>query len=50
MLQIIYPIKDSTIYEQFPAKNTGIDSILEINKTIDNILPIAIYNSRIFKN
>ena len=47
MLQSIYPIKDSTIYEQFPAKNTGIDSILEINKTIDNILPIAIYNSRI---
>jgi len=31
----IFPTKDSTIYSQFPNKNTGLDEILEINKSID---------------
>jgi hypothetical protein len=44
----IYPIQDSTIYDKYPLMNTGIDSILEINKSIEvsgsnNIS----YNSRV---
>ena len=27
----IFPTKDSTIYSRYPAKNTGLDSILEVN-------------------
>jgi hypothetical protein len=37
MIIPIYPTKDNTIYEKYPLKNTGLDSILEINKeTIDS--------------
>jgi hypothetical protein len=44
MVNLFYPIKDTTIYESSPDKNTGVDSILELShqKNID-----FIYNSRI---
>lgn len=44
MILRYYPTKDSTIYEQYVNKNTGLDAILEISKVIDNS---SSYNSRI---
>lgn len=32
MYFIIYPEKDSVLYERFPSKNTGVDQILELTK------------------
>lgn len=32
MFRIIYPIKDATIYDRYPEKNTGIDQIVELTK------------------
>lgn len=43
MVLRFYPKKDTTIYEQYPEKNTGLDAMLEVNKFIDG----ANYNSRI---
>lgn len=34
MIVAIKPYKDATIYEAYPEKNTGLDEILEIQKTI----------------
>jgi hypothetical protein len=39
-----YPTKDATIYEANPNKNTGLDAILELNKTIT---ATGAYNSRV---
>jgi hypothetical protein len=56
MYKTIYPIKDSTIYEQTPDKNTGVDQILELIKITsgtpvrendDNVTYDNTYNSRI---
>ena len=57
MFRIIYPIKDATIYDKYPERNTGIDQILELTKNtlgspyqsaITEELPWAeTYNSRI---
>lgn len=47
MILRFYPTKDATIYEQYPERNTGLDAILEINKTIINS---SSYNSRILLN
>lgn len=44
MILRYYPTKDSTIYELYPEKNTGLDAMLEINKTI---VGSGSYNSRI---
>lgn len=58
MYKILYPRKDSSVYERYPDRNTGIDQILEIKKYAvgepydDQSDPIAswgtTYNSRIF--
>lgn len=40
----LYSEKDSTIYENVPTENAGIDEILEVEKGFENGLP---YNSRI---
>jgi hypothetical protein len=47
MINLFYPIKDTTIYESSIDKNTGVDSILELlhEKKASNI-----YNSRILLN
>jgi hypothetical protein len=34
----LFPTKDATIYSKFPAKNTGLDSIIETNTDIDSDL------------
>lgn len=34
MVVAIKPFKDATLYEEYPDKNTGLDEILEIKKTI----------------
>jgi len=44
MVLRFYPTKDATIYERYPDKNTGLDSILELSKIVDNT---SSYNSRI---
>ena len=44
MILRFYPTKDTTIYEQYPKKNTGLDAVLEINKTI---IGSSSYNSRV---
>lgn len=44
MILRFYPTKDSTIYEQYPVRNTGLDAILEINK---KIIGSSSYNSRV---
>jgi hypothetical protein len=33
MRQIIFPLKDASIYEELPNRNTGLDEILEIGKS-----------------
>lgn len=57
MFKILYPTQDSTIYEKYPERNTGIDQILELTKhaegeyapDIDSIFTQweTTYNSRI---
>lgn len=32
MFRILYPIKDTTIYDRFPELNSGIDQVLELTK------------------
>jgi hypothetical protein len=44
MILKFYPKKDASIYEYYPNKNTGLDAILEISKTIAGT---SSYNSRI---
>lgn len=53
MYYLIYPDKDTTLYEKEPTQNTGIDPILEITKwtdgqkTDDGFIYANTYNSRI---
>lgn len=50
MFQVLYPEKDTTIYSQFPDKNTGTDQILELVKntigspSLDNDLNDVYYS------
>jgi hypothetical protein len=44
MIFRFYPKKDSTVYEQHVSRNTGMDAILEVSKTVDSTNS---YNSRI---
>lgn len=44
MILRFYPKKDATIYERYPNKNTGLDAVLDISKTLDGSTP---YNSRV---
>lgn len=45
MILRYYPTKDSTIYEQYPNRNTGLDAILDISKVVSDTGDT--YNSRI---
>ncbi len=36
MIYSLYPLKDATIYEYYDSINTGLDSILEVSKDLDN--------------
>jgi hypothetical protein len=52
MIQLYYPERDTTIYERFPDKNTGIDQMLELIKVasgslLDGNIQADTYNSRI---
>lgn len=44
MILRFYPKKDSTLYEYYPERNTGLDAMLEISKVIVNT---SSYNSRV---
>lgn len=47
MILRFYPTKDASIYELYPNKNTGLDSVLELSKTV---IGTGSYNSRILLN
>jgi hypothetical protein len=52
MIQLYYPERDTTIYERFPDKNTGIDQMLELIKiasgsAFEGVIQANTYNSRI---
>lgn len=52
MIQLYYPERDSTLYERYPNRNTGIDQILELTKIasgslLDGEIQANTYNSRI---
>ena len=52
MYQLYFVDKDTTIYERFPNRNTGIDAILELTKIasgskINGEIQANTYNSRI---
>lgn len=44
MIHSIYPTIDTTIYEYYSERNTGIDSVLDLSKTI---VSSSLYNNRI---
>ena len=44
MVLKFYPKKDTTVYELYPEKNTGLDAMLDISKIVANS---SSYNSRI---
>ncbi len=43
MIHSIYPTIDTTLYEYYPAVNTGLDAVLDLSK---HILSESIYNNR----
>jgi len=43
----IYPTKDATIYDQYIYKNTGLDEVIELSKTVSSSNSIENYISRI---
>jgi|GEM_PF-1067331 len=53
MIYSIYPTHDATLYEKYSKRNTGIDQILELDKTLPNVPDSdgnywdSIYNSHI---
>jgi hypothetical protein len=52
MYQLFYPKRDTTLYEQYKTKNTGVDPILEITKIAsgspsNGIIALEQFNSRI---
>lgn len=48
MVLKFYPKKDATIYEQYPVRNTGLDSILDLTKIRTKSASVDVnYNSRI---
>lgn len=44
MIYRFYPKKDSTIYERYTSKNTGLDAVLELTK---NVVNSSSFNTRI---
>ena len=52
MYQLFYPKRDTTLYEQYKTKNTGVDPILELTKiasgsAVNGIIGTNTYNTRI---
>jgi hypothetical protein len=52
MIQLYYPERDTTLYERYPDKNTGIDQMLELTKItsgslLNGEIQADTYNSRI---
>jgi hypothetical protein len=52
MIQLYYPERDTTLYERYPDKNTGIDQMLELIKVasgslLNGEIQANTYNSRI---
>jgi len=50
MIYSITSSKDTTIYEQFVTKNTGLDEILQLEKIISSSETAKTYNSRIMSH
>jgi hypothetical protein len=47
MIYSIFPKADTTCYEQYPTKNTGLDEILELEKIVSSSTIAGLYNTRI---
>ena len=47
MIYSIFPKSDTTCYEQYPVKNTGLDEILELEKIVSSSTIAGLYNTRI---
>jgi len=47
MIYSIFPKSDTTCYEQYPTKNTGLDEILELEKIVSSSTIAGLYNTRI---
>ena len=46
MYHLYYPERDTTLYERYPYKNTGIDPLLELIKTPSSSIFHTTYNTR----
>jgi len=47
MIYSIFPKADTTCYQQYPTKNTGLDEILELEKIVSSSTIHGLYNTRI---
>ena len=47
MIYSIFPKADTTCYQQYPTKNTGLDEILELEKVVSSSIVAGLYNTRI---
>lgn len=47
MIYSIFPKADTTCYERYPNKNTGLDEILELEKIVSSSTISGLYNTRI---
>lgn len=50
MIYSIFPKADTTCYQQYPTKNTGLDEILELEKIVSSSAIHGLYNTRILMN
>ena len=50
MIYSIFPKADTTCYQQYPTKNTGLDEILELEKIVSSSMVAGLYNTRILMN
>lgn len=47
MIYSIFPKADTTCYERYPTKNTGLDEILELEKIVSSSTIAGLHNTRI---
>ena len=47
MIYSIFPKSDTTCYERYPTKNTGLDEILELEKIVSSSTIAGLHNTRI---
>ena len=50
MYRIFYAERDTTLYERFPNRNTGIDQILELTKNQSGSIVEGRYRSQTFNS